>query len=378
MKLVLHPTRFPLEKALVSPGDPRAFHRKLPGYWPTPLGESPALAAACGVSRVFLKVEAARLGLPAFKILGASWATFQTLASRLETPLRPWSSLEELVPQFAPLRPLTLVTATDGNHGRAVARVARWFQLGARIFVPQGTVRARIEAIAGEGAEVIVVDGHYDDAVRAAAAEEGPGTLVVSDTSWPGYTDIPRRVIEGYRTIFEEVEEELASRGEPLPDLVLIQSGVGALAAAAASFFRSPGPPSSIRLVSIEPVSAACLLASAEAGRIASVPGPHTSIMVGLNCGTPSLAAWPLIDAGFDAFLAIEDDRVPQAMRLLAQEGVMAGETGASGSAGLLELTRGTASAEACSALCIGPSTRALVLVTEGPTDPESFRRLMG
>lgn len=359
-------------------GDPRAFHRKLPGYTPTPLAASAGLAEACGLARVYLKMETERLGLPAFKILGASWAAFRTLEERLGIPLAPWHTKGDLAALLTPLRPLTLVTATDGNHGRAVARVARWWELNAKIFVPRGTASARAAAIAGEGAEVVVVEGSYDDAVAAAAAAAGPRSLVISDTSWPGYTQVGQRVIEGYRTIFEEIEEELARRGEPLPDLVLIQSGVGALAAAAAAFFRSHPRNSRVRLVSVEPASAACLLASAEAGRVVTVPGPHTSIMAGLNCGTPSLAAWPAIEAGFDAFLAIEDEGVPGALRLLAREGIRAGETGAAGVAGLLEIAGPGAPPAARAALGLGPGTCALLLVTEGPTDPESYSRIIG
>ncbi len=171
---------------------PLEFHRRLPGYALTPLLDLPALARDLGIGQLLVKNESSRLGLPAFKILGASWAVYRALQDRLDHPLAPWRTLEELQAQLAPLRPLTLVTATDGNHGRAVAHVAALFGLAARIFVPAGTAQARIDGITSEGARVEVVDGTYDDAVERAAAEANDRCLVISDTSWPGYERIPR------------------------------------------------------------------------------------------------------------------------------------------------------------------------------------------
>jgi diaminopropionate ammonia-lyase len=241
-------------------GSPLAFHRRLPGYEPTALVAFPALAEAAGVGEVWVKDESSRFGLPAFKMLGASWASYLALVDALagaradqgadasaERHLGPpgewrpgewrpweWRSVDELAAAVAALRPLTLVTATDGNHGRAVARFARWLGLDAHVFVPDGTARARIEAIEGEGARVDVVDGDYDAAVRAAAALAGPRALVISDTAWPGYERVPGWVIDGYSTIFAELEEQLAARAIGAPDAVLVQVGVGAPAFLAA------------------------------------------------------------------------------------------------------------------------------------------------
>src|SRR5215217_8366526 len=146
---------------------PMRFHRCLPGYEETPLVDAPALADALGVGKVLVKDESSWLGLPAFKVLGASWAVYRSLEERLpEGAFGHWETLEELKERLAPLRPLNLVAATDGNHGRALARVARLLGLGARIFVPEGMAAARREAIAGEGAEVIVVEGTYDEAIH--------------------------------------------------------------------------------------------------------------------------------------------------------------------------------------------------------------------
>src|SRR5215204_1350809 len=275
---------------------PLRFHRRLPGYEETPLVDAPGLAEALGVGKVLVKDESSRLGLPAFKILGASWAAYRALEERLpEGAVRDWETLEELRESLEPLRPLNLVAATDGNHGRALARVAGLLGLGARIFVPEDMAAARREAIAGEGAEVVVVKGTYDEAVERSYEEAGEHSLVVSDMSWPGYERIPSWVIEGYSTMLWEIEDELKRRGEAGPDLVVVQVGVGAFAAAVASHFRRPDSPQHPKLVAVEPARADCLFQSVSAGRLVSAPGPHDSIMAGLNCGRPSLVAWPIL-----------------------------------------------------------------------------------
>ena len=356
------PTRAPLE-----------LHRRLPGYRPTPLVAADRLARDLGIGKLWVKDESSRLGLPSFKILGASWGVLTALESHLGD-LAPWGSLDDLAVKLRPLRPLTLAAATDGNHGRAVARMARLLGLEAVVFVPRGTARARIDAIASEGARCDVVEGTYDDAVARSAEEAGERCLVISDTSWPGYEDVPRRVIEGYSTIFWEIEDELNRRREQRPNVVVVQVGVGALAAAAARHFRRPAVADPPALVAVEPVGAACLKASMEAGEIVTVPGPHDSIMAGLNCGTPSVVAWPVVSRTIDVYVAIGDERARDGMRLLAREGIEAGETGAAGVGALLEVTRG----EARDALALGSGSRALVLCTEGATDPEAYRAIVG
>jgi diaminopropionate ammonia-lyase len=344
---------------------PLSFHRRLPGYGPTPLRDVPSLASELGLARLWVKDESSRLGLPAFKMLGASWATYRLLLTRLaaiglDEPA--WTTVDELRAALAPLGALTLAAATDGNHGRAVARMAKLLGYGARIFMPAGTVAARIEGIESEGATVTVVDGTYDDAVRISAAEAADDVLVVSDTSWEGYTEVPRWVIDGYSTIFAEVDEQLAGDA---PDVVVAQMGVGALTAAVADHYAARAA-----IVAVEPISAACGLRSAEAGRPVEVPGPHDSIMAGLNCGNVSILAWPTVAAGVDVFVADDDDAAEQAMRDLAAVGIVAGETGGSGLAGLRVL------AEAADPVVAGRS--ALVICTEGATDPAAYKRIVG
>jgi diaminopropionate ammonia-lyase len=340
---------------------PVAFHRRLAGYAPSRIVDAPELAAALGLATLTVKDESQRLGLPSFKILGASWAVYRLLVSRLGHEPE-WRAVDELRAAFAPLGPLTLVAATDGNHGRAVAHTARLLGYASRILVPAGTASARIEGIAGEGASVTVVDGTYDDAVRASAALATDRVLVVSDTSWDGYTEVPRTVIDGYSTIFSEIDEQLAGAA---PEVVVVPMGVGALAAAVVEHFRA-----SAQIVVVEPISAACGLRSAEAGHPVLVAGPHDSIMAGLNCGTVSLVAWPAISSGVDVFVAVDDRAAEQAMRDLAGIGVTAGETGAASLAGLRAVAQsGTLSLA---------DRRVLVLCTEGATDPDAYERIVG
>ena len=310
------------------------FHRTLPGYAPTPLIEAPQLAREWGADRVLLKFERERFGLPAFKMLGVTWA-----AERLDPPAGS-----------------TLVAATDGNHGRAVARVAALRGLDAHILVPKGTVPARIEAIESEGATVEVLDGSYDDAVRRSAELADDTHLVLSDTSWPGYEQVPTWVIEGYATIFEEIDDE--------PDMVFVPVGVGSLAAATARAYPNA------QLVSVEPEGADCLRASVRNGRITEVPGPHSSIMAGLNAGLVSYVAWPVIRDAFEHLLAISDDVAVAGTRQLAAMGIEAGECsgGAVGAAALLLK-------DASARDLLNPGT-VLILLTEGVTDPEAFRRV--
>ena len=336
------------------------FHRRLPGYAPTRVVDAPALAADIGVSALSIKDESRRLGMPSFKILGASWAVYRLLVSRLGTEPE-WRDLDELRAAFVPLGSLALVAATDGNHGRAVAHMARLLGYESHILVPAGTASARIDGIESEGARVTVVDGTYDDAVRASAALATDRALVVSDTSWDGYTEVPRTVIEGYSTIFSELDAQLASA----PEVVVVPMGVGALTAAAVEHYAATAT-----IVAVEPLSAACGLQSAAAGHPVYVPGPHDSIMAGLNCGTVSPIAWPTVSRGVDVFVAVADGAAEQAMRDLAEIGVVAGETGAAALAGLRVVAASMPDAVR--------HKRALVLSTEGATDPSAYRRIVG
>jgi diaminopropionate ammonia-lyase len=356
--------------------DPLEFHRRLPDYHPSPLLHADLIARELDLTDVWIKDESTRLELPSFKILGASWGVYRALENRLGG-FEPWEQTEELAVQLKPHLPLALTSATAGNHGRAVARVARLLGLEARIFVPKETTRARIEAIESEGASCEVVDGSYDDAVARAAAEASEACLLISDTARSSDEEVPRWIIEGYSTIFWESEDQLRSAGAKRPDVIVVQVGVGGLGSAAVRHFRRPDSPP-VSLVAVEPEAAACVLASVKAGEVVTVPGPHASIMAGLNCGTPSLAAWPYVSSGFDGYLSIADERARDAMRMFAREQIVVGETGAAGLGGLLELLKGPRRDEAVARLGLEDSVSVLLISTEGATDPESYLEIVG
>ena len=372
-----------LENPMIRPDGPLldpspealSFHARLPGYAPTPLIALPHLAEKRGISNVLVKYDAARFGLPAFKMLGGSWAAYRSLIALLGYEPE-WQTIAELREALAPLGPLTLATATDGNHGRAVAKMARWLGYDSRIFLPTPSVDARIEAIRSEGATVEVVDGDYEAAVAKAATLASSNCLIVSDTSWEGYTDPPRWVMEGYSTIFSELVGQIAHQGLPQPTMVLVPMGVGALGAAMVTAFRQQDPPPT--MVGVEPEGAACVLASVAAAQIVNVPGPHTSIMVGLNCGLPSREAFPVLEAGLDWLIGIEDHWAEDAMIELSQEGIVAGETGAAALAGLDALVHWADVREIRHRVGLDPNAVVLVIITEGATDPVGYERVVG
>jgi diaminopropionate ammonia-lyase len=316
---------------------------------------------------VFVKDESSRFGLPSFKLLGASWATYRALEARAGRKLHGFRSLVELAAEISRSGPFTLAAATDGNHGRAVARMAMLLSFSARVFVPRGTAVARIRAIESEGASCEVVDGDYDETIARSAEEASERCLVVDDTSWPGYEEIPGWVIDGYRTIFEEVEEQLGSR----PTHAFVPIGVGALGAAAVDFYKRDGGETIV--VGVEPQTAACVLESIRKGELVTVPGPHESIMAGLNCGTPSSIAFPTLLAGLDASIAVEDVWAENAMRSLAECGIVSGETGAAALAGLDAIF-----SLPDAGLDLDENSTVLLLSTEGATDPESYERIVG
>ncbi|GAA3990992.1 diaminopropionate ammonia-lyase [Allokutzneria multivorans] len=285
------------------------FHRGVDGYRPTALVDLPALAEELGVRRVAVKDESDRFGLPAFKVLGVSWAVHKVVAEHPDAEV--------------------LVTATDGNHGRAVARTARQHGLDAHIVVPKGVHPRAVAAITAEGAQVEQIDGSYDEAVdRAVRVAKAQGHVLVQDTDVPGHHDVPQWIVEGYSTLFREISEQLT------PDLLVVPVGVGSLAQAAVVHHRGTCPTGKTALLAVEPDTAACVLASLNAGEIVSVPTPGTS-MAGLNCGTPSASAWPLLNAGLDAAVSVTDLESADAATTLAALGVSAGPCGAASLAGV-------------------------------------------
>jgi diaminopropionate ammonia-lyase len=316
------------------------------------------------VGRIYLKDESHRFGLQAFKALGASWAMH-----RLQREGRLTG---------------TVSSATDGNHGRAVAWAARRLGLQAKIFMTTHSSARRIDAIRAEGAEVLLVDGTYDDAVRICAERSGvEGWQVVADVGYEGYLEIPAWITEGYGTLLDEVDEQLAGRTLPDPDVVIIQAGVGGMAAAVVQHYSTRATQPMVAVV--EPVDADPLLESAltPAGEPAPSRGRQRSIMACLNCGEVSLTAWPVLRRGVDVFFSIEDRYAEAAMRRLAfpQGGdprIVAGESGAGGPGGLLALMADERLAGARQALGLGRDRTVLLFSTEGAVDPEAYSRIVG
>jgi diaminopropionate ammonia-lyase len=313
--------------------DARAFHTALPGYAPTPLRDLRDIAARLDLGAVRLKDESDRLGLPAFKVLGASWAVERALTDGVDT----------------------LVTASAGNHGRAVAHVAAERGLKARIFLPERALPVRRAAIEAEGAEVVIVDGPYEQAVALAAeAGRAPGALEISDV---GDSAPAHAVIDGYATLFAEAAEQGRF------DVVLVPVGVGALAAAAARFGAAAGIP----VIGVEPESAACLTASLATGEPTAIATPGTT-MAGLDCAEVSTAAWPDLHTGITGTLTVADDEAAAAMTQLAAAGLTIGESGAAPLAGLRALARDPDAAALRDAVGLGEWSRVLLVATEGRT----------
>jgi diaminopropionate ammonia-lyase len=297
------------------------FHRSLPEYAPTPLTELPSLATELGVGRVLVKDESQRLGLPAFKALGAWWAIHRTLTDRVGG-----CSLAEQLKAH----PVELVTATDGNHGRAVARMARLLGIPALVFVPDVVSERSIAAIRAEGAAVTVLPDSYDAALVAAAdaSAEEPRRVLVQDSAWPGYEVVPALIVDGYSTLFREIDSQL----ELLPDLVVVPMGVGSIAQAAVTHYRSG--PAAPAVLGVEPARAACVTTSLLAGELVTVK-TSTTVMAGLNCGTASSLAWVVLQAGLDASVTVEEAEAVQAVADLGALGISSGASGAATLAGL-------------------------------------------
>lgn len=343
----------------------RAFFTARPGLASSPLHRLASLARDLGIGQLYAKDESHRFGLNAFKLLGARFAVETLLAEGHVTPGG------------------TLVCASEGNHGRAVARAARDAGCAARVYMAHDAAQARVDAIAGEGAAVVKVDGSYDDAVRIMQAEaEGNGWTVISDTAWEGYERIPRLIMLGYTHMLDEVRDPGSGLRDAEFDYLFVQGGVGGLLCAMASwcaFHRREQPP---RVISVEPTSAACLQASARAGRPTPVTGPLTTTMAGLRNREVSPTAFAALLPIVDAFMAIDDVWAHEATRALGRPkaGDPAIAPGASGSAalgGLLALMREPSMAEARERLGLSSRSRVVVIISEGVTDPEVWRATM-
>jgi diaminopropionate ammonia-lyase len=350
-----------------------------PGYRPTPLRRLSKLAAAAQVGDIFYKDEAERFGLGSFKALGGAYAVLRLLQQRIRAATGAHATSGDLTSRrYGEITSKVTVTgATDGNHGRSVAWGAQTFGCRCVIYVHATVSEGRCRAIAAYGAEVRRVPGTFDDAVRRADADAAAnGWSVVSDTSYEGYTDVPRDVMQGYSFLVEEALGQCPS----FPTHVFVQGGVGGLAAGVCSYLWEKHGAGRPRYVVVEPDKADCLYRSAVAGKPTPAQGALDTIMAGLACGEVSTLAWRILDAGADAFMTIDDAAAADCMRLLADgrfgdAPVVAGESAVAGLAGLL---LAASDRDARRRLDLRPDSRVLVFGTEGATDPDVYRRIVG
>lgn len=349
-----------------------------PGYRPTPMHSLDLLAGRLGLAAIHYKDEGERLGLGSFKALGGAYAVLRLAARRVEerTGRAPDPAAVRQGAHADQLTGLTVVTATDGNHGRSVAWGAQMAGCRCRIYIHAEVSPGRQQAMEGFGAEVVRIQGDYDESVRLCAEEAAAnGWQVVSDTSWDGYMEIPRLVMAGYGVMANEVLDELAAP----PTHVFVQAGVGGLAAAVCATMWQRLGKERPAFVIVEPTRAACLLATARAGKPTAVPLEEETVMAGLSCGEVSLLAWEVLSRGAADYITIGEEQVAPAMRLLASGAagggaITAGESAVPGLIGLL----GVASDPALrSEIGLDGNSRILLFGCEGATDPEIYREIV-
>lgn len=351
----------------------RDFHKTIPGYAPTPLICLHDTAKELGVGKIWVKDESKRFGLNAFKVLGGSYAMAKLLSRRLGLETTDFSLLTS--PEVRErLGDITFVTATDGNHGRGVAWSAAQFGQKSVVYMPFGSARERLENIRAAGAEASIIDGNYDDAVRLAAKQaEKKGWLLVQDTAWEGYQDIPRWIMEGYCTMGLEILEQL----EEAPTHIFLQAGVGSMAGAMAGLFTAALEEKST-IVIVEPNRADCIFRTAEAndGQLHTVTGPMDTIMAGLACGEPCSIGWEVLKNTAGHFLSCPDRAAAHGMRLLAREGVVSGESGAAAFGCIASILTTPNLAWMKEKLGLDEASRLLFISTEGDTDRENYRAI--
>ena len=353
-------------RGLFSPDEYRTvseFYRRRADLQPTPLHSLQQLAAELGLKNILLKDESVRFGMDAFKVAGVTYA------------------MDHLLRVGRLARDSVVVCATEGNHGKAVARAGSSLGLRVKVYVSNTMTAERVATFEREGAEVITVNGTYDDAVKVAVEEaRRMAWTVVSDTAWSGYEEIPRLIMTGYTRLLDESELEW---GPDPPDVVLVQAGVGGLAGAVVSWLCWKYGSRRPFTIVCEPTSATSFLASARAGSKISLTGPFNTIMAGLRCGEISSVAFPVISKAADAFIAVDDEHCIAAMRALAQPRgddahVTAGPAGACAMAALLLMCKDNRFEDLRKLSGLGRQSRVFLINTEGATDKELYRTLVG
>lgn len=365
----------------------RAFHESFPQYTETPLAKLDRMAACLGLREIYVKDESYRFGLNAFKVLGGSFAMARYIAGELgrdvsELPYAVLTS-EKLRQDFGQA---TFFTATDGNHGRGVAWAANRLGQKAVVHMPKGSTQTRLENIAREGAAVDIRELNYDDCVRLAAreAEETPRGVIVQDTAWEGYEDIPSWIMQGYGTMAMEAGEQLAACGCERPTHVFVQAGVGSLAGAVVGYYANLYADNPPTFVVVEAEAAACLYKGAAAGDGAprTVDGDMETIMAGLACGEPNTISWDILKNHVKAFLAAPDWVARLGMRMLAapikgDQPVTSGESGAAPFGALAAVMSMEEYGGLRKAIGLDGDSRVLLFSTEGDTDPERYRNIV-
>ncbi len=380
------PTRakelFTMERAR----DARRFHRQIPDYRMTPLVALPNLAQLLGLGGIYVKNEAERLNMNSFKVMGGSYAIYRLVRKLLGREGEDLS-FDYLVSKEChdKLGNVVFCSATDGNHGRGLAWACQKLNHPCKIYVHSETSQPRIDAIRRFGAEVTVVDGNYDDAVRQAAKDaQENGWYVVSDTSWPGYEEIPSWIMQGYTSILLETQEQLSGLGLVKPTHVFLQAGVGAMAASVVGFYSALFPNDPPLFVIVEPDKAACVYASIAAGdgKCHSVKGDLNTIMAGLACGDPSPVAFDILKDNADVFIKVPDNVAARGMRILGvplhgDPMIVSGESGAVPLGTLFALCTDEIDPELKRVLHLDQNAQVLMINTEGNTDPIEFRRIL-
>ena len=358
-----------------------AFHRSLPDYRPTPIARLKHLARYLGLAELWVKDESVRFELKAFKVLGASYGIGKLLAKRLGLSHGNFT-FEQLASHAKKLYDLTFVTATDGNHGRAVAWAAHKLGCKAVVYMPRGSSSLRLEAIRNYGAEASIIDGNYDDAVRLAAkTAEEKEWILMQDTSWPGYEKIPTYIMQGYTTLLVEAFEALK---QEKPTHIFVQAGVGSMAASLQAFLCQGYEEHRPFLGVVEPTNADCFYRSIakDDGKPCIVEGDLDTIMAGLACGEPSSIAWEVLKKNADAFITCSDQVAIRGMRVLGNPlrtdaRVVSGESGAVTTGLIFELLKNRNFDQMAKELRLGADARVLVISTEGDTDPDHYRTVV-
>lgn len=362
------------------------FHRSFAGYRPTPLRKLKGLSKTFGLSEFYVKDESYRFGLNAFKVLGGSYAIGRYLAHRLGMDISELSFEKLNSPDIRKqLGEVTFVTATDGNHGRGVAWAAAHLGQKSVVYMPKGSAEERLKNIQREGAEASITDMNYDDAVRFAAAKaKEHGWVVIQDTAWEGYTDIPLWIMQGYATMAIEACQQLAGYQAQAPTHVFLQAGVGSLAAAVQAVMVNVYPDAPPKVVIVEPNAADCIYKSfaANDGQPRFVGGDMSTIMAGLACGEPNIIGWEILRNYSEMGISCPDWVAARGMRILGNPigddvRVISGESGAVTTGLVSLLMTNPALFEVRKKLDLNESSRVLVFSTEGDTDPQKYRSIV-